>query len=49
VQEFGDDDNENASGGLSWQDGSTRAHDVYVHIADQTALNARIEQLLSAR
>ncbi len=39
----------NASGGLSWHDGSTRAHDVYVHIADQTALNARIEQLLSAR
>ncbi len=39
----------NASGGLSWQDGSTRPHDVYVHIADQPALNARIEQLLSAR
>ena len=39
----------NAQGGLSWQDGSTHAGDVYVHVADQTALNARIDQLLSAR
>jgi hypothetical protein len=39
----------NAAGGLSWQDNSSRQHDVYVHITDQTALNARIEQLLSAR
>ncbi|HEY3672699.1 MAG TPA: hypothetical protein VGN51_17305 [Acidimicrobiia bacterium] len=38
----------NASGGLSWQDGSSRPHDVYVHIADQAALNARIDELLSA-
>ena len=38
----------NADGGLSWQDQSTRAHDVYVHIADQARLNARIEELLKA-
>jgi hypothetical protein len=39
----------NTDGGLSWRDNSSRKHDVYVHIADQAALNARIEQLLSAR
>jgi len=39
----------NADGGLSWQDASSRKHDLYVHPADQTALNARIEQLLTAR
>jgi hypothetical protein len=39
----------NANGGLSWQDGSQRPHDVYVHVVDQTALDARIDQLLSAR
>jgi hypothetical protein len=39
----------NAEGGLSWKQPSTRAHDVYVHVADQAALNARIESLLNAR
>ena len=39
----------NARAACRGSDGSTRAHDVYVHVADQTALNARIEQLLSAR
>jgi len=39
----------NADGGLSWQDQSTRRHDLYVHVADQNALNERIDQLLSAR
>jgi hypothetical protein len=39
----------NANGGLSWQDDSARPHDLYVHVVDQTALNARIDQLLSAR
>jgi hypothetical protein len=36
----------NAQGGLSWQTTSTRAGDVYVHVADQAALNARIDALL---
>ncbi len=39
----------NAQGGLSWQDGSTRTHDVYVHVADQASLNQRIDELLAAR
>jgi hypothetical protein len=39
----------NAQGGLSWMTPSPRAHDLYVHVADQTALNARIEALLKAR
>ena len=38
----------NAQGGLSWDDGSTRPHDLYVHVADQAALNQRIDQLLTA-
>jgi purine nucleosidase len=38
----------NPQGGLSWDDGSTRPHDLYVHVADQTALNQRIDQLLTA-
>lgn len=37
------------NGGLSWQEQSTRAHDVYVHIVDQALLNDRIEELLTAR
>src|SRR5207302_11282098 len=37
----------NEQGGLSWQDGSTRRHDVYVHVADQTMLNQRIDALLA--
>ena len=37
----------NAQGGLSWQQPSPRAHDVYIHVADQAALNERIEALLA--
>jgi hypothetical protein len=36
----------NAQGGLSWQATSPRRHDLYVHVADQKALNRRIERLL---
>jgi hypothetical protein len=36
----------NAQGGLSWKTPSTRRRDVYVHVADQRALNQRIDQLL---
>lgn len=39
----------NAQGGFSWKQPSTRAHDVYVHVADQAALNERLDELLSAR
>lgn len=39
----------NAQGGLSWQDHSSRPHDLYVHVADQAALNQRIDALLTAR
>ena len=38
----------NAQGGLSWQTPSARPHDVYVHVADQPALNQRIDELLVA-
>jgi len=38
----------NKQGGLSWQATSPRRHDFYVHVADQKALNRRIEQLLVA-
>jgi hypothetical protein len=37
----------NAQGGLSWQATSPRRHDFYVHVADQQALNRRIERLLT--
>ena len=36
----------NPEGGLAWDDGSTRPDDLYVHVADQAALNARIDRLL---
>jgi hypothetical protein len=36
----------NDQGGLSWQDDSSRAHDVYVHIVNQATLNERIDELL---
>ena len=36
----------NAQGGLSWRTPSSRRGDVYVHLADQKALNARIDDLL---
>ena len=39
----------NKQGGLAWQTPSPRTRDVYVHVADQAALNSRIEQLLVAR
>jgi Inosine-uridine preferring nucleoside hydrolase len=38
----------NPQGGLSWDDASPRDHDVYVHVADQVALNERIDELLVA-
>jgi hypothetical protein len=38
----------NAQGGLSWDANSPREHDVYVHVADQAALNTRIDELLAA-
>jgi hypothetical protein len=39
----------NDQGGLSWAASSSRPHDVYVHVADQPALNARLEELLAAQ
>jgi hypothetical protein len=39
----------NPQGGLSWDDASPRAHDVYVHVVDQPFLNQRIDELLVAR
>jgi len=39
----------NEQGGLSWQQQSDRRDDVYVHLADQKALNRRIEELLVQR
>src|SRR5262249_25447233 len=39
----------NDRGALSWQDNHpTRKHDVYVQVADQQALNTRIDELLAA-
>jgi pyrimidine-specific ribonucleoside hydrolase len=37
----------NAQGGLSWETPSIRPGDVYVHVADQPTLNARIDELLA--
>jgi len=39
----------NAAGGLSWRTDPSRPHDVYVHVANQPALNERIDALLGAR
>jgi hypothetical protein len=36
----------NDMGGLSWQDVSDRPGDLYVHVADQDAINQRIDELL---
>jgi len=36
----------NDKGGLSWQDVSDRPGDLYVHVADQDAINQRIDELL---
>ena len=38
----------NDAGGLVWDPASSRPDDVYVHVADQEALNARIDELLVA-
>jgi hypothetical protein len=37
----------NEEGGLTWRTDPARPHDVYVHIADQQALNQRIDALLA--
>ena len=39
----------NALGGLSWENGSGRPHDIYVHVVDQQTLNQRIDGLLTTR
>jgi pyrimidine-specific ribonucleoside hydrolase len=38
----------NAQGGLSWGSGAGHAAEVYVHVANQTELNARINALLQS-
>ena len=38
----------NDQGGLSWESPSRRPNDVYVRVADQPALNQRIDELLLA-
>jgi hypothetical protein len=39
----------NPAGGLMWADTSTRPSDLYIHSADQLALNQRIDELLVAQ
>jgi hypothetical protein len=39
----------NAEGGLSWASGARPGDEVYVHVADQTALNDRINALIDTR
>jgi hypothetical protein len=39
----------NAMGGLSWRTDPSRPHDLYVHVADQQALNQRIDTLIAAK
>ncbi|HEV3280745.1 MAG TPA: nucleoside hydrolase [Acidimicrobiales bacterium] len=39
----------NAQGGLSWANGLRPADEVYVHVADQAALNDRINALIDTR
>jgi len=39
----------NSQGGLSWRTDSARPHDLYVHVADQHALNQRINALIGAK
>jgi hypothetical protein len=39
----------NDRGGLTWRTDLARPHDVYVHVADQQALNQRIDALLADR
>lgn len=38
----------NSQGGLSWGSGAGHPHEVYVHVLDQTALDARINALLES-
>jgi hypothetical protein len=39
----------NNEGGLSWRRDPSRSHDLYVHVADQQALNRRINALIGAK
>jgi len=39
----------NSGGGLSWRTDPRRPHDLFVHVADQPALDNRIDALLAAR
>ncbi len=39
----------NSNGGLSWRSDPKRRHDLYVHVANQQALNRRINSLLAAK
>ncbi len=39
----------NGQGGLSWRTGSPHPDEVYVHVLDQSVLNARIDALIDAR
>ena len=39
----------NSGGGLSWRTDPRRPHDLFVHVANQQALNNRIDALLGAR
>lgn len=39
----------NTEGGLSWRRDPSRPHDLYVHVADQQALNRRINALIGAK
>jgi hypothetical protein len=39
----------NLQGGLSWRSDASRSDEVYVHVANQAALNERIDALLAAK
>jgi hypothetical protein len=39
----------NAEGGLSWRADPERPNDIYIHVADQAALNQRIDLLITAK
>jgi hypothetical protein len=39
----------NSQGGLSWGSGVDHPQEVYVHIANQTALNAKINSLIETK
>jgi hypothetical protein len=38
----------NSKGGLSWAAGAHHPHEVYVHVTNQTELNARINSLIES-